>query len=214
MNLIPTTSPQGRSPPAAVQGEYDLSLNALTNLVAYHPSAAGLSIRSQRALAPGSHFCYFTAHAPQPTPTWRSIQTSPTTHTNPLSALLYMNHSCRPNLEVHTYAPDPSGRYPRAPLTGPQAGRELAGAEEHGVAGEIVVAGGRGVEVGDELSFFYPSTEWAFDRPFQCACEEVGCLGEVRGAEALREEEIAKGGWFLNGHIEELLATKGGGLKN
>lgn len=26
----------------------------------------------------------------------------------------------------------------------------------------------RDIEVGDELCFFYPSTEWAMDSPFQC----------------------------------------------
>lgn len=41
------------------------------------------------------------------------------------------------------------------------------------------------VAPGDELRYFYPSTEWAMAEPFDCACGAPGCLGRVAGAAAL-----------------------------
>jgi len=35
---------------------------------------------------------------------------------------------------------------------------------------------------GDEMTFFYPSTEWDMVQPFQCHCGCSNCLGEIRGA--------------------------------
>ncbi len=41
------------------------------------------------------------------------------------------------------------------------------------------------IHVGDELLFFYPSTEWKMDRPFQCSCGSPQCMGVISGAYAL-----------------------------
>jgi hypothetical protein len=35
---------------------------------------------------------------------------------------------------------------------------------------------------GDQLTFFYPSTEWQMDRPFDCACGTSNCVGYITGA--------------------------------
>jgi hypothetical protein len=35
---------------------------------------------------------------------------------------------------------------------------------------------------GDEMTFFYPSTEWDMAQPFKCQCGSNKCLGEIRGA--------------------------------
>lgn len=35
---------------------------------------------------------------------------------------------------------------------------------------------------GDEMTFFYPSTEWDMSQPFKCFCGSGKCLGEIRGA--------------------------------
>jgi hypothetical protein len=35
---------------------------------------------------------------------------------------------------------------------------------------------------GDEMTFFYPSTEWDMVQPFKCYCGTSRCLGEIRGA--------------------------------
>lgn len=38
------------------------------------------------------------------------------------------------------------------------------------------------IACGDEMTFFYPSTEWDMAQPFSCFCGSHGCLGEIRGA--------------------------------
>jgi hypothetical protein len=46
------------------------------------------------------------------------------------------------------------------------------------------------IVAGDELTFFYPSTEWAMAQPFQCFCGANSCLHEIRGAAFLAHEII------------------------
>lgn len=70
---------------------------------------------------------------------------------------------------------------------------------------EMIVRAARDIAPGDELTFFYPSTEWEMDRPFACLCGAPGCLGTIAGARHLSEEALA--GYVLNGHIEELRRT-------
>src|SRR5690349_14910341 len=38
------------------------------------------------------------------------------------------------------------------------------------------------IQEGDEMTFFYPSTEWDMAQPFKCHCGSSNCLGEIRGA--------------------------------
>lgn len=45
-----------------------------------------------------------------------------------------------------------------------------------------VVTALRKIEVGEELTFFYPSTEWSMDRGFDCVCQSPNCLGYIQGA--------------------------------
>lgn len=93
-----------------------------------------------------------------------------------------MNHSCAPSVEVHTYSPDADGKYPQAPKQGELNG-EAVGLKSVGLAGEVRVARDRDVKVGDSLTFFYPSTEWKFDRAFDCLCGagDGVCVGKVEG---------------------------------
>lgn len=35
---------------------------------------------------------------------------------------------------------------------------------------------------GEEMTFFYPSTEWDMSQPFKCMCGSSKCLGEIKGA--------------------------------
>lgn len=44
------------------------------------------------------------------------------------------------------------------------------------------------IHIGEELLFFYPSTEWKMDRPFKCECGSPQCIGLISGAYALPEE--------------------------
>jgi hypothetical protein len=41
------------------------------------------------------------------------------------------------------------------------------------------------IRQGDELTFFYPSTEWEMVRPFDCFCNSENCLGRIEGAFSL-----------------------------
>ena len=64
----------------------------------------------------------------------------------------------------------------------------------------------RALKKGDEVTFFYPSTEWEMQQPFECHCGSGKCLGAVRGAKYL-DETVLKQHW-LNSHIEHLLLRK------
>jgi hypothetical protein len=44
----------------------------------------------------------------------------------------------------------------------------------------------------EELTFFYPSTEWEMDQAFKCICGSKHCIGLVKGARYLSPENIAK----------------------
>lgn len=55
----------------------------------------------------------------------------------------------------------------------------------------------------EELSFFYPSTEWNMARPFICNCGSPKCIRVVRGA--YRTPLNVLSSHFLNNHIVELI---------
>lgn len=57
--------------------------------------------------------------------------------------------------------------------------------------------------VGEELVFFYPSTEWLMVQPFQCLCGSKDCLGVIQGASLLSEEEALR--YDINPHIRALM---------
>lgn len=46
-----------------------------------------------------------------------------------------------------------------------------------------------GIQPGDELMFFYPSTEWSMVQPFDCFCGTTQCLHRIQGASYLSDEE-------------------------
>jgi len=46
----------------------------------------------------------------------------------------------------------------------------------------VIVAGPKGLKIGDELSFYYPSTEWEMTQSFDCLCGTASCLGKISGA--------------------------------
>ena len=47
------------------------------------------------------------------------------------------------------------------------------------------------IEEGDEMTFFYPSTEWDMAQPFTCFCGCTNCLGEIRGAAHINPETLS-----------------------
>ncbi|KAF9878964.1 galactose-proton symport [Colletotrichum karsti] len=66
-----------------------------------------------------------------------------------------------------------------------------------------ILAGPKGLQPGDELTFFYPSTEWHMAQPFDCFCGTPSCRGRIAGARDMPRSQLE--GLWLNGHIRELL---------
>ena len=48
----------------------------------------------------------------------------------------------------------------------------------------------RPIKEGDEMTFFYPSTEWDMAQPFTCFCGSEKCLGEIKGAAHINGEVL------------------------
>jgi len=61
----------------------------------------------------------------------------------------------------------------------------------------------RDIEPGDELHYFYPSTEWAMADTFDCQCGAVDCLGRIGGASELPVEALQP--HLLSPYIREAL---------
>ncbi|KAL0471058.1 hypothetical protein QR685DRAFT_273203 [Neurospora intermedia] len=71
-----------------------------------------------------------------------------------------------------------------------------------------VIAGPKGIQIGEELTFFYPSTEWTMAQPFDCLCAKPTCRGRISGARDMTDAQLS-GAW-LNGHIRDLLEEQRG----
>ncbi len=61
----------------------------------------------------------------------------------------------------------------------------------------------RDLAPGDELTFFYPSTEWEMSSPFICLCGAANCIHVVAGARFLPLSTLEH--HFLNEHIRQLM---------
>jgi hypothetical protein len=109
---------------------------------------------------------------------YSSVQISRDEHIELNSDLIYCNHSCAPSLEFDMQK------------------------------FEIRVARDKDIKVGDALTFFYPSTEFDMAQPFQCECSagEGNCKGWIAGAGQMAREALE--GYWLNEHIEILLAEQ------
>ncbi len=55
------------------------------------------------------------------------------------------------------------------------------------------------IHTGDELTFFYPSTEWDMIQPFLCFCSNSNCIGTIDGANYLSIDILEK--YRLSNHI-------------
>jgi D-alanine-D-alanine ligase len=61
----------------------------------------------------------------------------------------------------------------------------------------------RAIEPGDDLTFFYPATEWRMHEPFSCSCGAPECLGTISGAASLNQEVLTR--YELSPTIRDLL---------
>ena len=64
----------------------------------------------------------------------------------------------------------------------------------------------RDINAGDELYYFYPSTEWDMAQPFRCLCNSGDCLGYINGASYLSKEQVNR--YRFSSYISRLLSTK------
>jgi hypothetical protein len=48
----------------------------------------------------------------------------------------------------------------------------------------------RQIDEGDEITFFYPSSEWEMSEAFKCNCGETNCLGSISGAVNIPKTKI------------------------
>ena len=69
-------------------------------------------------------------------------------------------------------------------------------------AGQVMTL--RPIAVAEELTFFYPSTEWRMQAPFSCACGAPLCLEQIRGASELPAGVLQR--YRLSPVIVELIA--------
>jgi hypothetical protein len=67
----------------------------------------------------------------------------------------------------------------------------------------MLVFAARDIAAGEELTFFYPSTEWEMSAPFICLCGAPNCIHVVAGARFLPLSTLEQ--HFLNRHIRELM---------
>ncbi|KAH7119728.1 hypothetical protein B0J11DRAFT_68784 [Dendryphion nanum] len=122
------------------------------------------------------------ARISNPTPAvcaYSSVQASRDLHIELNCDLVYINHSCKPTLVFDM------SRW------------------EVRVNPDLE----RGLKVGDELTFFYPSTEWNMSQPFECLCKQAECNGKISGAKDMSVEVLKK--YWLSQHIQELLEDQG-----
>jgi hypothetical protein len=69
-----------------------------------------------------------------------------------------------------------------------------------------ILAGPSGLKPGTELTFFYPSTEWAMAQSFDCFCRAPSCKGHIAGASDMDAAQLQ--GMWLNGYIRDMLEER------
>ena len=64
----------------------------------------------------------------------------------------------------------------------------------------------KSIAEGDEMTFFYPSTEWKMKQSFRCYCGSNDCIGEIKGAFFLSKEAQEK--YRFTDFIQQQLAKR------
>lgn len=65
----------------------------------------------------------------------------------------------------------------------------------------------RKIEIGEQLTFFYPSNEWSMDRGFNCLCQNENCLGYIQGSAHIPLNILTK--YKLSQYIQQKLKKDG-----
>ncbi|MBE7173723.1 MAG: SET domain-containing protein-lysine N-methyltransferase [Williamsia sp.] len=63
----------------------------------------------------------------------------------------------------------------------------------------------RPISCGEEILFFYPSSEWSMDQPFTCLCKSPHCLHTIAGAKYLTPVEQKR--YRFTSFIQKKLAS-------
>ena len=134
------------------------------------------SARSLIALPAGALFAKITTATPAPQTTYTSVADGPNSCIELNSDLVYCNHSCQPTLVFDMT------RF------------------------EVRVVDDRPLAVGDELTWFYPISEWTMAQAFQCQCGSGQCLGIISGSRDIEPALLQR--YWLNEHVARLLAEK------
>ncbi|KAE8151711.1 hypothetical protein BDV25DRAFT_128593 [Aspergillus avenaceus] len=137
------------------------------------------SARSLISLPAGALFAKITTATPENSDTYSSVAVGKNARIELNSDLVYCNHSCSPSLVFDMT------RF------------------------EVRVSDDRALAVGDELSFFYPSTEWTMVQPFKCQCGAGSqCIGWIAGASHIPNSVLHR--YWLNDHVRQLLDEQSG----
>jgi hypothetical protein len=139
--------------------------------VAEGNSPYGARLVTTASIARGEKFFQIENYRLVREPTYQTIQVGVGEHIEELGVLAYLNHSCRPNVLVHT--------------------------------GQMACYAARDIAAGEELSFFYPSTEWEMARPFLCLCGAPECIRMVTGARHIPLDVLSR--YFVNEHIRQMV---------
>ena len=62
------------------------------------------------------------------------------------------------------------------------------------------------IQKGEEMTFFYPSTEWEMIQPFNCYCGSDNCIGRIQGAAFLTKNLWKQ--YRLTDFIQQQLAKR------
>ncbi|TPX43478.1 hypothetical protein SeMB42_g04702 [Synchytrium endobioticum] len=102
---------------------------------------------------------------------YSTVQIDANTNIELNSELVFINHSCDPNVYIDTK--------------------------------NMQFVALKDLPVGTELTFFYPSTEWTMQQPFECWCGASNCLKEVKGARFIDGKILEK--HLLSDHVTKLM---------
>ncbi|KAJ3028022.1 UNVERIFIED_CONTAM: hypothetical protein HDU68_002605 [Siphonaria sp. JEL0065] len=150
---------------------------SLANTVQVIPGTEGdftSRLVSKVELKPGQVLASLEAMTSAPEKRYSTVQVGPNSHVELNSDLLYMNHSCDPNVVLDV---------------------------DH-----KVVAAAKPILPGDAITFFYPSTEWEMNQPFECWCGSPKCLKHVKGAKFMTTQELDQ--FAMSRHIREMVKER------
>lgn len=69
----------------------------------------------------------------------------------------------------------------------------------------LSVIAARPILPGEDLTIFYPATEWEMAKPFICRCKAPDCLGLIAGARYLSPEVLNR--YAISFHIEQMACS-------